>query len=233
MNRSFSFFMGVSYDFSLATTRIKEIRDIYPDVPIICCDELGVDFGFNSVCIEHDVLYFNGGQIKELKFGGEWCERMLLAFLSYSQSELLIRIEPDTKILRQFSHFPDAELFGSLRSGGRFNYLQGGCLGIARDACELLAHSDVLQDSLYSTAPFGYFRFQPPYLQPGETRSSKQLAATDLILTHAASRFGLTIGQWDDVCCHTFKSSLEQDLNGLSSEEIRLKYAALHPCKTD
>lgn len=231
--RTFAFFLAVFSDFELATERIKTIRTHYPDVEIICCDEWGVDAGFNSFCLDLNVFYFAGSQIKDLQFGGAWCLRMLCSFLSYSQADLMIRVEPDTQILRQFSFFPDADFFGNLRGNEGKQYIQGGCFGLTRHACRVLVDSDILSSPLYRTPAFGYFRYQPPYVQPGEQQSVKQLAATDLILWDAVNKLDLSIADWSEVCCYTFRPELDTALQGLSLHQISSRYAALHPCKKD
>lgn len=229
--KTFAFFLTVFSESELAKKLIRTVRNHYPDVDFICCDELGVDPGFNSFCLDLNIFYFAGAQIKELSNGGEWCIRMIQSFLSYSDAEYMIRMEPDTRFLRPFRYFPSVDFFGNVRGQGERQYIQGGCFGLSRRACQQLIDSGILSSSLYKNPSFAYFRYQPPYLQPGELHSSKQLVATDLVLWDAVQRLGLSWMEWVDVCCYTFPHELANALKGLSLDQISQQYAALHPCK--
>lgn len=219
------FYMGVYLDNQLAFKRLSELIQIYPNREavniIVYCDGIN-HLELSQFCNSYQINYTQANRIKPARFGAKWIARMLRLYLLLSQADVLVRIEPDTKVLRQFHGFPDGDLIGNIRHSGTARYIQGGGVGIKRGAARQILDSKILDDPIYQQ--FSYRRYQEPYVQPGEGTSNEELLAVDVALSHAADRLGLTFGQWDEIGAFTFPDELAAALPGKD-------FALLHPCK--
>lgn len=166
-------------DVELAETVISEIRQYFPESPIIQLSD-----------IPH--------RLKVPKFGGAWTKRYLSSFMAKCSSPLLIKIDPDCGVYKNLTSFPSTELFGQYDKN---KVLYGGILGFSREAVKKILDSKLLDDSEYLKPKneYKYHRFIPPNLKAGEVRDPIVVSRQDIILGDVVSRLALTTAEWNDV----------------------------------
>ena len=199
-----AFFLGVYKDQDRAKNTIQSLRFFYPLASIISIADGVKNADYSQFCFEHGINYWVGERFKLMQFGGAWTARFLAAMLYQTNADVLIKIDPDSGIHSPLdvSGFPDADLFGNIRTTGGRAHIQGGFIAFRRTAAEALLNSKLLGSAKYCCHSYSYPRFQLPYLQEGEESSSEWLTCEDVILYDAAHELGLTIADFDQVCCH-------------------------------
>lgn len=216
------FLFSTYKDELLAKRLIVELRTAYPEADIICLGDGRLANGFGAFCEAHGVIVERGKRLKLMATGGQWCDRVLQAFFNYSLAEVLIKLDPDSRLHRPFKHIPQADWFGDVRLDGFFRPLiRGGCMGFSRDFAKRLLLSRLLENQMYDALPFGYLRYST-FLREGEARSEEWVSFTDGILADAAFRLRVAPTQWDEVCIK-FRDPLPADTS---------PYAVTHPHAT-
>lgn len=226
------FLTNVYDEWALAERSLRTLRSFYPDASFIVCSDGGDNAEFRKFCQELGVEFFVGYRLKLLDNGAAWVVRQLTAFSKHPDHDFFIKFDPDSLFLRRFQSFPQGDLFGSLRSNRRSQYVQGGCLGMPWKTVQALLKCTFWNNPAYSTTRFGYQRYQPPYLAAGEKPTGDWFVSGDVVLSDVARILQLRFDEWEDCCCFTHRYELDRVLLGLSIEEIRALYAVIHPCKT-
>jgi hypothetical protein len=155
-------------DERLATSTIADLRMFYPESLILIFDD-------------------SKQRLKLAQFAGRWTERYLKAFLQ-TESDILIKLDPDTAVLRRANEFPDSEIFGEHVDG----QVLGGCIGYSRDCARKIIESDLLVDSKYTGLHYTYMKF-------GE-RVSRQ----DEIMADIIRRLHLHTVEWKEACIRQY-----------------------------
>jgi hypothetical protein len=116
--------------------QVKASNDIshYPTSPILAFDD-------------------NLERLKLSQFAGQWTERYLKAFLQ-TGSNILVKLDPDTAVLRKARYFPDAEVFGVHCDG----QVLGGCIGYSRDCARKIIDSGLLLGTKYTGLYYTYVK---------------------------------------------------------------------------
>lgn len=219
--------MGVYQDQRLAQQTLQQLRQLYPSADILTCSDGINDQSFVSFCRERGIRHLIGERLKIAHYGGAWILRMLLTFLSYSHAGILIKIDPDVRIHRTFNTCPQGDLIGNIRPCRGGAYIQGGCFGITRGAASRIVDSFILDDLMYQSEPFNYLPSTAAY----GNSSKDRLIASDLIISHASQRLGMSWGEWGEICSHATAARLALDLISLTPEQITAQYAVIHPVK--
>lgn len=203
------FLFHVCNDEPLAIRLIREIRSLYPSNPILAiADGHTNDQPFRDEVASQRVELVEGEWLKAPETGGAWVERMLREFLTRSEAEVLIKLDPDSRLHRRFKSMPRGDWFGSINHSYFRPLVRGGCLGLSRRACELILASEILSDPIYQGLTFRYLS------------EGIWLAFTDGIIADACFKLGLTPSAWEEVLI----SNREEDLRGSS-------WAVTHPHK--
>lgn len=219
--KEITFYFSVYNEFDLAIRLLNQIRFFYPHNQIICVTDGTTDLKFESLCKDSNVKYFVGRRLFPQRFGAAWSTRMLLSYLSNSPSKYLVKLDPDSFLNRKFRYLPNTDLAGTLCSELGMSFIQGGCIFYKREACEQILDSSLLNAARYQTDPrFGYQRFCRLYKTRTEDKSDEWFTAEDKIMSDAAQKLKLTLGNWSEVLCR-FRGYCP---NGE-------KYAVIHPVK--
>lgn len=121
---------------------IKQIKTFYPICDIILIYD-GVDKITIDGCIE-----ISGDRLKYPYQDGRWTQRYLKEYLSRSDAEYLIKLDPDCSVIKEYIIPMDyIGVFGyvNLIGLGKWNYiLQGGRYGIDRGSVKLIVESEKL-----------------------------------------------------------------------------------------
>jgi hypothetical protein len=228
LNKKICFFMGVYKDQHFAKLRLQELNSIYGEgeVDIVVISDGIVDEDFAEFCKGIHSLHYEVAERRKcsIEYGGEWIERFIKKCLELSNFDILIKIDPDTKLFRKFKYIPPEQYFGSIRfkRNSLEQYVQGGCKGLTRKACVEILNSGFLRDEqYYGNNKFAYRRFSNTYLRENEEAESTLVMVEDAVLLDAVKRLALTIGHWDDVNCWTPTFAPSNLMDG--------DYAAVHP----
>ena len=172
-------------------------------------------------------------QLKRSCFGGRWTHRYLseaINFYSGKEWDYLIKVDPDTFILRPLENCTPKELdyFGNFVTRESLPYIHGGCKGFSRRLVEFLVKSNALLDSLYcENQKFTYTRYKGRHLRPGELASSYKISCQDLITFDVINNLkGFNCGHWPEA-----EGSINfADWKDRSKKlEIKDHYAVIHP----
>ncbi len=224
------FFMGVYQEWGLAATVLQSLREYHPQSSIICYSDGHYNQEFHALCNRFNAQFSVADRCKTLINGAKWLERMVTAMLGVT-ADIYFRVEPDTLILGTFDKFPKADLFGNIRSNKSFDYVQGGCVGITRQALSKFFESRIFQNREYCGHQFGYPRYLAPYRQPGEGSSGEWLLATDIALSHAAHQLNLQLKEWERCKCFTTEKELLEAIAPSRPHQLVGKFVAVHPVK--
>ena len=149
--RTYAFFIGVYKDQNLAKQRITELHTFYPECQILSLSDGIDDQDYSNFCAEHSVTYEKDIPLKK-KFAAKWTYRRFKFFLLNSEADVVVKIDPDTRIQRRVE-FPDVDVFAPLCPDTRgvvdFN---GSCFGISRSIVEIVMQSGLLSDQRYDGA---------------------------------------------------------------------------------
>jgi len=104
---------------------VRSVRNVYPDKQIILISDGGPD-----IIIPDGCRFIRGEHLKELRFGGAWVHRLCEVGLTLN-TDKVIKIDPDTRVVRPFREMPDADYFGELMGNNKIgvNIIRGGCKG--------------------------------------------------------------------------------------------------------
>jgi hypothetical protein len=137
------------------------IRASYPDDNIITIPD--IDF------------------LKNIINGGAWTLRYLNAFMA-TDGDILIRMDPDSLMLRPFAFIPETEYFGMMFAD---QYIHGGCKGYSRSYVQRIIDSELLLLEKYKGNEY----------KCGNTN----LVSCDLVCMDIAITLNATISNWTEV----------------------------------
>lgn len=214
-----TFFIGVYKDQELAKRAINQIKVFYPGSPIVSISDGIQDDDYALFCSANSVIYTQGERLKTVPNGGAWTQRWMAEVLK-TNSDIYIKIDPDTYIQGTVTTFPDADVFGSW-ANGRVNFMFfGGAVGYTKHALQTITASGLLLDPKYKDNKYGYQRWGR-FLKPGETASTELVASQDLILSEVEKALVLTQAAWTAV--------LIESSNRVITTQQAVGYAFVHP----
>jgi len=171
-----------------------EIRKFYPEVPIIIISDGIKNENHIEYAKKHNCYYYAGEhRIKLLKHGLLYWKRITELCL-LTDSNMFIKIDPDTKLKNKLNPFPDADYFGHYGHKIKFgcsynNLLQGCCKGITRKALIRLYESGEFENDNYKNSY---------YTREGRGYSGQ--LSEDKSLHDAVKRVGLKCEHYNGVC---------------------------------
>lgn len=161
----------------------------------------------------NNVQVIEGKHLKLQKNGAAWLIRFLEKFLELSNAKALIKVDPDTLVIRSFKELPpsDTDIAGTLLQNESIQFVSGGCIWIRREAVSKILSSQILLDSRYKLLPtFGY-----------KIPASNELSLVEtFVLSQVAAILNLKQDDWSEVKC-----------NVLPIEKASDEWAIFHPLK--
>jgi hypothetical protein len=192
-----TFAINIYREFDQAEVAFDRILKAYPDAELVAItDGEKPTLKFLLYAERENVQIVEGVRLYHTD-GGAWVRRWLSAALSLTDSETIVKIDPDTEILRPFE-IPRADVFGSIWShrGPKAWTLQGGFQGITRQAAERLLSSGILDDPTYKKPRYVANRLIPKY---GPTFNDAR------IFSRSVRRLGLVVHDHPEIfCCVRF-----------------------------
>lgn len=210
----FCFIFHVYDEVEQSKILVQSLRRFYPNVQIISIFDGLKNSELKQYLESFQVMVVEGDRLKLQKNGAAWLVRMLEKFLELSSAEALIKIEPDSLVLREFKEFPlsSAGITGTLVETSCLQYITSGCFWIRRSAVQRILNSKILLDNRYKILrSFGYKK------QPDE---QEWLLNENIVLAQVSSVLNLGQENWKEVCC-----------NVLPIEEATNEWAVFHPLK--
>jgi hypothetical protein len=179
-----------------------EIRRHYPASRIaVISDGNATDYG--SVAAEFGLSLVRGEHWRPTASGHLYVERLLRTMLAGPET-YLFKIDPDTWVRRRFRRLPLFScLFGTIESISEVYRqeiapvsLQGGCIGMTRDAAE-----EILSSGLLSEANCVANRAQTWARCKDFQVYAQRTVSEDHVLTWAADRLGIPIVGHSEIAC--------------------------------
>lgn len=213
LNFCFLFHVYANEEIVSAKTLVQDLRKFYPDSQIICIFDGYKNFEVKQYLELNSVTVVEGKNLKPQKNGAAYIIRFLEKFLELSNSEILIKVDPDTLVLRQFKEFPDldVDIAGTLLQNEGIQFVSGGCIWIKKKTVSTILNSRILLDSRYKLLPI--FSYKIP-------TSDELSLAEDRVLSQVASVLNLKQDNWIEVLC-----------NVLPIEKVSDEWAIFHPLK--
>jgi len=165
-----------------------------------------------------DVRY--GERLYLEECGGQLLKRTLEAFLE-GDERWMLRVDTDTFIYRRFNALPEAMYFGTRAE--KLDFIQGGCIGLHRDAAERVLDSGKLDDPALCQME----TYAPPGAPWIETRREAGLLCQDHMLSFVLRSLGIKAINHPEIKSFWRESGLKQHL-GLNPNTLP---AIMHPVK--
>jgi hypothetical protein len=178
-----------SIDERFAYPLIGQIRRCFRDAMILVITDGYHSEPLKKVCLEFNSVYVKThDRLRLLEYGGLWTNRFLTYFVS-SNSNILIKIDPDSCLWRRFNQaFPIQDMFGTLKKVDEITYIRSAFIGIWRTAATRILESGILKDE--------HFKDQNLY---GVLTNGEMLSKQDVILGVVANRLKLRLADWAEV----------------------------------
>lgn len=227
---SLSFYFSVYKDEVFAVRLAKQLNDWLKDSQAIVITDgepywpsLGYARSLNP-----NLIVIEGERLKNKSSGGcEFTQRNFEIVLDKTNTETIIKLDPDSYIWRSPKNIPDAGWFGDVHGGStpfmghKFNIIGGGAMGFKRDTIEKIVKSQFLLDKRYDKINAFYDRYSKfkkvadPVGEPAYIRSE------DWTLADVCRRLGILPTQWDDVCCVQSEEQIQDELNYSITHPVR------------
>lgn len=215
-NLAFGF--GIYQEWHLATRLVHQLKKHHPTASAIAIADGTDNSRFRSLCQKVDVTYIKDRRLKLPQYGGSWTLRLFEAFLTLSDADILIKLDPDTMLWRGFSFYPDSDWFGTISPAYRHPFARGGCVGFKRHAVERIVNSEILLNPVFTKPRYSYDRYGK-HKHSHECHSTERLSLQDWILADVGYYLDLSLEPWSEVDIQ-FRDTPD---NG------DLRYAATHP----
>ncbi len=162
---------------------VLSVRKAYPDIQIILISDGGPDIIVPTGC-----RYVKGQHLKELEFGGAWVHRLCEVGLTLN-TDKIIKIDPDTRILRPFKEMPDADYFGELMRNRKIgvNIVRGGCKGYSRQVMQRAFTEKWFEDKCLTTLKFAY------------EKDFRNTLSEDQVTAWVMFKHGITFTSWPEI----------------------------------
>ncbi len=169
-------FVQVYRDLWRLRRTLSNLKILYPDSLVLVVSDGDDDPNIPSTCREYGVEFEFRPRLIGVEHGGEVVQWMLEAFLR-TDSDLLIKVDPDTDVRRRFALVPpssDSSIYGTVQSahvdGDSVTSIQGGCIMVPRAAAKAIAMSSLLLSE----------RLKPPAVEWAVGRESRDRARAGL-----------------------------------------------------
>jgi hypothetical protein len=192
-------FFALTYkNYEAAAECLRDLRKHYSKSRVILRSDGDPDPRFPILARRNNVDFRGESRLFGIENGGAVIERMLVLFLE-RPTRYLFKIDPDTVIHRRFKYLPvRSGMFGTLQLEHETPSIQGGCLGLTRDAAELILQSQMLRDSRLQE-PAKFINDSPYFVRMAHRANRCGLASFDWILPWVAGELGISIYRFDEV----------------------------------
>lgn len=219
-----AFFFSIYQDELWAVRLVHQIRKYYGDVQIFAVTDgpSSNEAAKEELLKQRCHLVETEQRLKQLG-GGAFTQRWVDAVATYidTDTDAIIKLDPDSYIWRFFANIPNADVFGDLywNRVTESNGVKGGCLGLSYGFLLQLAESGLLLSDVLNDVKFTYRRYGTKQRKKiGDQRNGASVASEDSVLSWCYRELGVVPYQWDEVASR-------QSVDWLDSEG----YAVTHP----
>ena len=212
------FWMSVHHDAPAAEQCLGDLRRHYPKARVVLRGDGDNDPRLASLREAFAAEVHFGPRLFPVENGSALVIVMLEMFLA-TDCRYLLKIDPDTHVHRPLAHLPQREgIFGTLQGAPEYRSIQGGCLGMTRQAAQTLYDSGLLAS--------------PDLRQPERRRAESDywriladrardlgLASFDWSIGWAAKELGIDLFEFAEVRSQWL----------IPVENDRLQFAITHP----
>jgi hypothetical protein len=193
-----TFFALVYKDYDATEECLRDLRKHYPLSRVILRSDGDPDPRFPILAEQNKVDFRGESRLFPIENGGAVIERMLKLFLG-KPTRYLLKIDPDTMIHRRFQYLPvRSGLFGTLQCVPETPSIQGGCMGLTRDAAEQILQSEMLRDSRLRE-PGKFINDSPYFVRMADRAKRCGLASFDWMVSWIAAELQIAIYPFDEV----------------------------------
>lgn len=220
-----AFLFHVYKEFDLARRLIRQIKFFFPSSDILGISDGTTNDGFRFYCHTHNVKYLEHQRLFYQTTGNQWIKRMFRFFQAYSEANYLIKIDPDSYVLRRFEFLPDLDISGTpFKLSDKISFVHGGCALYSKYACQKILDTNLIDANEYRTnMAFAYRRFMAPYKQRNEEAQVERFFCEDRVLGDVGNKLGLRLGEWTEICADQSEKKPE--------DYTDMKYAVIHAVK--
>lgn len=209
MSKSFSFYFSIYKDELYAVRLAYQLNKYFPGVEVIVIS----DGPYHEPSLK-TAEYFNpylkavrGKRLKAKSTGGcEFTQRNFEVLLAESDSEIFIKLDPDSYINSRCD-IPEDDWFGHVHYTSipylnyQFNFIAGGAMGFSRSAIETIVISNHLLDKKYD-AEGGFYDRYKRYKKFGDPVGEKDfIRREDWIIGDVCRKLKIEPTPWPDVYC--------------------------------
>lgn len=219
-NAALMFFLQVFKEYEGADQCLERLRRHFPDARVVVRSDGDGDPRYEQLSGRYDLEYLCEERLFTIDRGGAAVARMLDIFLEHP-ARYLFKIDPDTEIHRRFRFLPTGEgLFGSLQGNSENRSIQGGCIGLTRNAAQTISESRLLDDPrLASPDSHRGVSAHWPILADRAQRTG--LSSFDWTLGWAAMHLSVPMFDFPEVCS-TWRDPVDNP---------ELQFAVTHPTR--
>lgn len=193
-----TFFALTCRDYDATAECLADLRQHYPASRVILRSDGDPDPRLPRLAESYRVDFRNEGRLFNIENGGAVIECMLELFFE-QPSRYLFKIDPDTVIHRRFKYLPlRSGLFGTVQLPRESPAIQGGCMGLTRDAATRILRSEMLRDHRLSE-PAKFVDDSPYFVRMAHRAERCGLASFDWILAWIATELGLDLYSFEEV----------------------------------
>lgn len=192
-------FFALTYkNYDAAAECLRDLRTHYPVSRVIFRSDGDPDPRLPMLAADYNVDFRAESRLFGIENGGAIIERMFELFLE-KPTRYLFKIDPDTVIHRRFRYLPVRDgLFGTLQGRIKHPSIQGGCMGLTRDAAEQILQSNMLRDDRLKE-PAKFIDVSPYFVRMAHRANRCGLASFDWIVPWVAHELGIPIFAFHEV----------------------------------
>jgi hypothetical protein len=212
------FFIQTFHDHQLLALCLQELRKRFPKARVLVVSDGDLSPQPRLIAKSFEAEFLLGTNCAKLQAGGTFLRRMLGLFLQRADAKVLIRIDPDTRLHREFRRLPAGIcVFGTLQRAGFQLSIQGGFVGFTREAAERIFRLPPATWALMRQPTLSWAKFLPK-IQRESIATSR--VKTDWLIAFAAREACVPLREFSEVRCH-WKAPPQHPA----------RYAATHPHK--
>lgn len=196
-SRTFSFvitcWQGDAY---LAARVLDNLERIYPHCYVLLILDGKVEEKQLKPPRALNLIIHQGESLALAKYGGAWAQRYMHLSLEHLSEDIIIKLDPDVRMVRPFKPFPHGDVFGRLSFSPLGTLVYGGCRGHRRVALERIVQSRLLLRPYFQN--LGYTRFSS-HRHEGEADQEQVYQDEDGYLISVFKSLRLHLEDWSDV----------------------------------
>jgi len=191
------FYLVVYRDVARCRWCLMNLRKHYPTARVVIDTDGDPDPQWTALASQFNVELHYGERLFTLDHGGEIVKRALQHHFDDPKARRwLLRIDTDTEIRRRLEYLPDADYFGTYRNWR--NFVQGGCIGISRNAtCRIFELGLLDRETLLTPLTW---QGGDPHI--ANERVAEGLVSFDWIVNWAMNEATILAADWPEIVCN-------------------------------